>query len=119
MSARRTWRRTAAALVAVAIAGVAAAGAVAAFGTTSASAGNVFEQAPDWVAPVTGGSVVAKAAGGTPGDISQGGAFHVYAAVTDAGNPSSGVAAPGPFDRAANAVDLSAVTEPGPADREF
>jgi hypothetical protein len=26
---------------------------------------------------------------------------------------------PGPFDRAANAVDLSAVTEPGPADREF
>lgn len=68
-----------------------AAGVLGAFTSTNANAGNTISAASDFTAPTAGGSVIAKTAGGTPGFIKQGGAYFVYADVTDAGNPASGV----------------------------
>ena len=51
-----------------------------------------FEAAPDWVAPLVGSSVIAKTTGYLTGSIKQGGAYYVYASVSDTGSPPSGVA---------------------------
>jgi hypothetical protein len=53
---------------------------------------NGFAAASDWTRPTVSASVIAKTAGGIPGYIRQGGAYHVYANVSDQGNPPSGVA---------------------------
>jgi len=51
--------------------------------------------ATDFVAPTVSSSVIATSTGGTPFDgpsfVEQGGSYRVYAKVTDAGNPASGV----------------------------
>ena len=47
--------------------------------------------ASDFVAPSASRSVIGKVSGGIPGYIRQGGSYHVYAQVTDTGNPASGV----------------------------
>jgi len=51
--------------------------------------------ATDFVAPTVSSSVIATSTGGTPFDgpsfVEQGGSYRVYAEVTDAGNPASGV----------------------------
>jgi hypothetical protein len=63
----------------------------AAFTGTANSPSNRVSAAPDFRAPTVGSSTIAKSAGGTPGFIKQGGTYHVYANVSDAGNPASGV----------------------------
>jgi hypothetical protein len=62
-----------------------------AFSATTADGGNTFSAAPDFVAPTISTTVIAKAAGGTPGYIRQGGSYRVYANVSDTGNPPSGI----------------------------
>jgi hypothetical protein len=64
---------------------------LAAFTGPTNSPGNRVSAASDFLAPVVASSVIAKSAGGTPGFVKQGGTYHVYANVTDDGNPSSGV----------------------------
>jgi len=54
--------------------------------------GNSITADPDWTAPLASGSVIAGVGNPTPGYIHQGGDYYVYAAVTDSGNPPSGVA---------------------------
>ncbi len=56
-----------------------------------ASDGNELVAATDWVAPSVSASVIAKSQGGVPGYIRQGGAYQVYAGVTDTGAPASGI----------------------------
>jgi hypothetical protein len=56
-----------------------------------ASEGNELVAATDWVAPSASASVIAKSQGGVPGYIRQGGAYQVYAGVTDTGAPASGI----------------------------
>jgi hypothetical protein len=61
------------------------------FTATGINSGNSFATAPDFRAPTAGRSVIGKSAGGIPGFIKQGGAYFVYADVTDTGNPASGI----------------------------
>jgi hypothetical protein len=63
---------------------------LAAFTGATGSPANRVTAAPDFLAPAVPSSVTAKSAGGTPGFIKQGGTYHVYANVTDDGNPPSG-----------------------------
>ncbi len=77
-------------LVAVALIAVAPA-ALAAF-TSTTSAANTVATAADWTAPSVGSTVIAKSTGYLAGSIKQGGTYHVYANVTDGGNPPSGIA---------------------------
>jgi hypothetical protein len=64
----------------------------AAYTGSAGSNGNEMVAATDWVAPTVSSSVVAKSQGGVAGYIHQGGAYNVYANVTDSGAPASGVA---------------------------
>jgi hypothetical protein len=64
---------------------------LAAFSGIANSPGNRVSAAPDFRAPTVNSSVIAKSSGGTPGFVKQGGTYHVYANVSDAGNPASGV----------------------------
>ncbi|MFN8160605.1 MAG: Ig-like domain-containing protein [Solirubrobacterales bacterium] len=64
-----------------------------AFGSTTPSAGNTITAATDFRAPTSSATVIAKSAGGTTGYVKQGGAYFVYAKVTDTGNPASGISA--------------------------
>jgi hypothetical protein len=66
--------------------------------TAAAFSGTTTEQidvaaAPDWTAPTVSSTVIGKATGGETGYIRQGAAntYHVYANVTDSGNPAAGV----------------------------
>lgn len=55
--------------------------------------GNTLSANSDWIAPTATDSVIAKAAGGTPGVISKSRTYYVYANASDAGgNPASGMA---------------------------
>lgn len=63
----------------------------AAFSSTTSSGPNSFSAAADFVAPTASTSVIAKTVGYLAGKIRQGGAYYVYANVTDTGNPASGV----------------------------
>jgi hypothetical protein len=47
---------------------------------------------PDFLAPSAGTSAIAKAQGGVAGYVKAGGAYRVYADVSDSGNPASGIA---------------------------
>jgi hypothetical protein len=92
VSRRRDLAR--AALIALCLAGVAAAGhgvTLAAFSGAAASPGNRVTAAPDFRAPTVDSSAIAKSAGGTAGFVRQGGTYHVYANLSDTGNPASGV----------------------------
>lgn len=75
---------------------------LAAFTSQAGTPANRVSAASDFRAPTVGASVIAKAAGGTPGFVKQGGGYHVYANVSDAGNPASGVGSV--------TADLSAIT---------
>ena len=46
----------------------------------------------DFLAPTAGASTIAKTQGGVDGYIKAAGTYYVYASVTDAGNPASGIA---------------------------
>jgi hypothetical protein len=63
----------------------------AAFSGTTENSGNTLNAAADWVAPSASASVIRKSAGGLPGFIKQGGTYYVYANLSDAGNPASGI----------------------------
>jgi hypothetical protein len=60
------------------------------FGSTADSPGNRVTAATDFRAPTVDSSAIAKAAGGTPGFVKQGGVYRVYANIADTGNPASG-----------------------------
>jgi hypothetical protein len=83
-----------AALLLVLLVGLAAGtGAVwGAFSASTVSAGNEVRSAPDFVAPLTSAATVQKATGGTPGFVRSGSSYRIFAAVTDSGRPSSGIA---------------------------
>lgn len=83
--------------------------ALAAFADNTVQATSPFSAAPDWVAPLVGSTTIAKAIGYLAGSIKQGGAYYVYANVTDTGNPASGVAATG------ETADVTTVTPGGSA----
>lgn len=56
--------------------------------TNSASS---FAAAADWVAPTVSATVISKSPGYNAGFVKQGGTYFVYANVTDAGSPASGI----------------------------
>jgi hypothetical protein len=63
-----------------------------AFFATTSNSGNFLMADPDWTPPSASGSVIMRDGGNVPGYIRPGGQYYVYAAVTDSGNPPSGVA---------------------------
>jgi hypothetical protein len=83
-------------------AGALASGALAAFTTQTSSPANRVAAAPDFRAPTVSASVIAGVGGSKPGFVKPGGAYFVYANVSDTGNPASGVASV--------AADVSSVT---------
>lgn len=96
-------RRSRRLVVALALAGAVAlttgatSGTFGAFSATTANPGNAFSSAPDWTAPTASAAVIAKdvpayGPGHIPGFVRPGGAYRVYASVSDAGNPPSGTA---------------------------
>jgi hypothetical protein len=87
-------RRLAIAAVIAALLGLAgvSGGLWAAYTASAASDGDEMVAAADWVAPTVSSSVIGKSQGGVAGYIHQGGAYNVYANVTDSGAPASGVA---------------------------
>ncbi|HEX7464706.1 MAG TPA: hypothetical protein VF382_07430 [Actinomycetota bacterium] len=72
--------------------GLAGGATYAAFFATTSNAGNSLTAHPDWTAPSASGSVIMRNGGNVPGYIRQGAQYYVYAAITDSGNPPSGVA---------------------------
>lgn len=101
-------RRALVAGVAFAVAGIVGSWlpAFALYAGSRAAGGNTFTTKPDWTAPTIAASVIGGAGTGSPG-IRQGGAYYVYANVTDAGNPPSGVSA--------TTADVSSITGGGTA----
>lgn len=92
MNRRRNLERMAA--FAVCLGAVAVVGdefTLAAFTGSTDSPANRVTAASDFRAPTVDSSTIAKSAGGTPGFVKQGGTYHVYANVSDTGNPASGV----------------------------
>jgi hypothetical protein len=69
-----------------------ASGAAAAFLSTTSNTGDTLVASPDLQAPAVARSVVMLASGTIPGSVRQGSQYRVYAQITDAGNPASGVA---------------------------
>ncbi len=92
-------------LLASSIVGVRAARA--SFADNTVLASSTFGGAPDWVAPQVGSTTVAKTVGYLAGSIKQGGAYYIYANVTDTGSPASGVAVAG------ETADATAITTTG------
>ena len=88
-------RRLALLGIAVSLAGVAAGSTGAAFTASQSTPGNSFSAAPDWTAPTAGPATIQKTEGGVENHVKQGGTYHVYAQVTDNGNPPAGVAPAG------------------------
>lgn len=65
-----------------------------AFTATTSNPASTITAKPDWTAPTSSASAIARSAGctpTTPGYLKQAGTYYVYAAVTDTGNPASGV----------------------------
>jgi hypothetical protein len=92
MSARGARKLTVAASVALLVGVTVTVGhSFGAFTKTAANSGDTITAATDYRAPTINRSVIAKSAGGTPGFIKQGGAYFVYADITDTGNPASGI----------------------------
>ncbi len=73
------------------------------FNSTSGNPGNSLGTAPDYAAPDVAAAPIAKVqAGNGSSFIRQGGTYHVYANVTDSGNPAS--------NTSAVTADVSAIT---------
>ncbi len=87
----RTFRGALALVVVAAVSGGALGGTFGAFTATTDNAGNSVTAAPDFRAPTVTASAISRTATATPGFIRQGSSYHVYANVTDTGNPASGV----------------------------
>lgn len=79
------------AIVLLSLAGGAGLGSRAALLSATSTAATVGA-APDWVPPAVPASVIHKSSGGTPGQITAGSTYFVYASISDSGNPASGVA---------------------------
>jgi len=88
---RRRARIIGAAAGATAALALGASAGVAGFNATEDNSGNSFGADSDWTAPRTSRSVFMKSQGGVTGYIRAGGQYHVYAEVTDSGNPPAGV----------------------------
>ena len=91
----------------------------AAFSATATNSGNTVTSVPDFVAPTADRVAVGKSAAGVAQGrianfVKSGGTYHVYANVTDSGNPAAGVASVtanvSSFDAAQTAVPLTAGT---------
>jgi hypothetical protein len=67
-------------------------GTVSAYTASLTTASSTFTAAADWTAPVTAASVIGRTTAYDTGFIHQGGSYYVYANVSDAGSPSSGIA---------------------------
>ena len=81
-----------AAVASLALLGLLAGGATfGVFRSTSSNSGNSISAAADWVAPTVSASVISKSPGYNDDFVKQGGTYYVYANVSDAGNPASGV----------------------------
>jgi hypothetical protein len=78
-------------VVVAAVGGGALGGTFGAFTSSTSNAGNTVTAAPDFSAPTVTASAISRTATATPGFIRQGSTYHVYANVTDSGNPASGV----------------------------
>jgi plastocyanin len=91
MRLRRLGVRTLLVALGLAI-GLAGGATYAAFFATTSNSGNSISAAPDWTPPSASASVIMRNGGNVPGYIRQGAQYYVYAAVTDSGNPPSGVA---------------------------
>jgi hypothetical protein len=63
-----------------------------AFSARTSNSGNELRSVADFVAPAAGGAVVQKSTGGAPGFVRSGASYRIFAAVTDSGRPSSGIA---------------------------
>jgi hypothetical protein len=63
----------------------------AAFSATTSTSIGTLSSAPDWTAPSISASAIGKTAGGSTGQIKQGGSYYVYANIADSGNPASGL----------------------------
>ena len=66
----------------------------AAYTATTSNPTSTITAAPDWTAPTASASTIARSAGctpTTPAYLKQGGTYYVYGAVSDTGNPASGV----------------------------
>lgn len=77
-------------LLGAAIATAGGLGTRAAFSATTATGPVDFSSAADWTAPTVSAAVIAGSSAGA--GVRQGGAYNVYANVSDSGNPPSGVA---------------------------
>jgi hypothetical protein len=87
----RRLRRTALFLLALTAVAVVAAGGntFSAFSATTSNGSVSLSSAPDWTAPTVQDAVIANSSGGL--GLKTGATYNVYANVTDAGNPASGV----------------------------
>ena len=88
---RRRSRVVGALGAALAVGAVGVGAALASFSATATNPANTFSAVPDFVAPSSSASVIMRSGGSVPGYVRQGGAYFVYANVTDTGNPASGV----------------------------
>ncbi len=88
--------------------------ALAAFSATSSNGANTFSvtSGPDGTPPTISRAVAAKTTGATPGTIRQGGAYYVYAEVTDNGAISSVTANTSTFDTGVTAAALTTAGGP-------
>ena len=80
--------------LALAAAVIVTSAAYAAYAGTTVNPTSTITAAPDWTAPTSSASTISRSAGctpTTPGYIKQGGTYYVYGAVTDTGNPASGI----------------------------
>ncbi len=107
------WCRGAVAAVLVLVSGAAGI-ALAAFTVTTSNGPNSFTitTGPDSTPPTISRAVAAKPSGTTPGTIRQGGAYYVYAEVTDAGTISTVTANMSTVDTGVTAASLSTAGGP-------
>ena len=112
-----TTRRRLVALAAALLTLLSAGAAWAVFSTTTSSPQSSFSANADMRAPVVVRAVGARSDGnGTAGDVRQGTGYYIYAQVTDAGSPSSGIASvttdTSTFDTGVTAAALSSAGGP-------
>lgn len=84
-------RRTSVVLLTLLLLAISAGAAFAVFTKSRSVPSNNISTASDWTAPSVSSSVIAKTTGYASGYIKQGGAYYVYANVTDNGNPPVGI----------------------------
>jgi hypothetical protein len=100
------------ALAALSVAVTAGGVSYAAFSGTTSNSGNSFSAATDFVAPSASVSVIMRNGATVPGVVGLNSSYHVYANVSDTGNPASGVSSvtanTSSFDSGVAAANMSA-----------